>query len=130
MPIIYGNVGGRKYTAIQPEHDPNNPKPTRYPAHAKSWANANYKDYAPRTEKPIIHGVTAWREKRCSCKKCYEAYIESSRRSRVKRESADGSMVKCRVCEEWKPREEFPFIKSRNNMKHVCKSCRDKGVKA
>lgn len=80
MPISYGQVKGRKYTNVQPVYDPNNPKPTRYPAHVKNWSGA-----LPSKPKPkqIEHGFLAYKNQGCRCDICKAANAEYSRKRRT-----------------------------------------------
>ena len=136
MPISYGQVVGRKYTAIQPEYDPENPKPTKYPATSRSWSGDDARGRPPET-RIFKHGVNGWAKHHCTCPVCTEAYDkylanQRERKNDKKRAQHErGDKVLCRRCHQWQPRQSFPSLDVRgSSLKYVCRSCRDKGAKA
>ena len=136
MPISYGNVCGRKYTTIQPEHDPENPKPTRYPSKQSSWAGPDERGQRAPETKAFKHGIAGYRKHHCDCDVCRAAYDrytanERERKNAYKRarNERDGRVL-CRLCHKWQEPGEFPNLRKPGSWKYVCRSCRDKGVKA
>lgn len=82
MPTSYGQVKGRKYTNVQPIHDPNNPKPTRYPAHVKNWSGAlPAKPVGRVILEGVKHGGWAY-QKGCRCDACRAAHKAQQREYR------------------------------------------------
>ena len=125
MPISYGQVVGRKYTAIQPDYDPEHPKPSMYSPKAASLP----KTYSP-TDKQVTHGTQHRYGKGCRCDACkaaHEAHLEW-RRQRLfsKHLDADGN-IQCRWCGEYKEPERFPHLaEEKHYRRYVCAECLEK----
>lgn len=130
MPISYGQVKGRKYTNVQPIHDPDNPKPSRYAPKRDMRRTKPLATIAPKNPKEN-HGTTTSYRKGCRCDACKLAASKAAERNklnRLEKHMKDG-MARCRICKTWRPVDEFPSIRAKNGWRYVCESCKAKGLR-
>ena len=129
MPMTYGNVAGFKFANVQTEYDPDAPKkPTRYPG--KSLAQGIMRGEAYHRGGKATHGTLYAFEHGCRCERCWAAYNENlakkreqSAERRLNKRARAGNVAKCRICRNFKPLDQFPYIDRRCRWTHVCADC-------